>query len=459
VVSLLACWLGLSVTAGRTDDAVREKPGKTSNWTQYGGANRDYISRETGLLRQWPENGPKLLWRMKGLKGPGKGDSYGSPVVADGALYVSGVKEFFAIDCRDGSVRWRIPGFHSHSTPAIDQGRLYLHDDGRGSTTVACFDAADGKEVWKYHDPELAKKPYGKPSVRYGYGCVSSLLVDEKSVYWCPGKIGTTVVALDKTTGKLRWTWPGFEDGPSYVSPILVKRGNLRILVWRTVLTVVGLSADTGELLWSDAFGDKDRMTTEGDCGSSSPVCDDGLVFLSNGMRVVAGIQADRRGQRAASCGSVCYSLSADGKGAKRLWASPDLGSAYSPIIALEGKLYGCDGGGAGGPVLSRSLRCLEARTGKILDEIKLPAPLFMAYADGLLFGCAEQLRGPGHVYLIETRPGLKITGKAMFPPVDADDDPAESERGCIYSHPVISGGVMYLRHFDELFAFHVAGK
>jgi len=32
------------------------------DWPQWRGPNRDGISKETGLLKQWPEGGPKQLW-------------------------------------------------------------------------------------------------------------------------------------------------------------------------------------------------------------------------------------------------------------------------------------------------------------------------------------------------------------------------------------------------------------
>ena len=35
---------------------------RADDWPQWRGPDRDGISRETGLLKQWPEGGPKVLW-------------------------------------------------------------------------------------------------------------------------------------------------------------------------------------------------------------------------------------------------------------------------------------------------------------------------------------------------------------------------------------------------------------
>ena len=37
------------------------------DWPQFHGPNRDNISHETGLMKKWPAQGPKLLWTVKGI--------------------------------------------------------------------------------------------------------------------------------------------------------------------------------------------------------------------------------------------------------------------------------------------------------------------------------------------------------------------------------------------------------
>src|SRR5215510_9721 len=80
----------------------------TANWPQWRGPNRDGISKETGLLKQWPTDGPPLIWKTSGA---GKG--YSSFSVADGRLYTMGLRgnrEFIlAFDIATGKEAWATP--------------------------------------------------------------------------------------------------------------------------------------------------------------------------------------------------------------------------------------------------------------------------------------------------------------------------------------------------------------
>ena len=52
------------------------------------GPERDGVYFENGLLKEWPSEGPELLWETMEL---GKG--YSSPVIVDGRLYITGMDE------------------------------------------------------------------------------------------------------------------------------------------------------------------------------------------------------------------------------------------------------------------------------------------------------------------------------------------------------------------------------
>ncbi len=76
------------------------------DWPAWRGAKRDGICRETGLLKQWPEEGPKLLWKTKGL-----GEGYSGPAIVGDVLYIMGSKAgrewVFALDvAKDGAQIW-----------------------------------------------------------------------------------------------------------------------------------------------------------------------------------------------------------------------------------------------------------------------------------------------------------------------------------------------------------------
>ena len=39
---------------------------RASDWTQWQGPDRNAVSRETGLLQEWPKDGPPLAWKANG---------------------------------------------------------------------------------------------------------------------------------------------------------------------------------------------------------------------------------------------------------------------------------------------------------------------------------------------------------------------------------------------------------
>ncbi len=120
-------------------------------WPQFHGPKGDNISLETGLLKQWPEKGPKLLWTSKGI-----GGGFGCPSIATGLIFVSGNvndKTMVTAMDLDGHIQWQTPagdawtGGHSgtRGTPTIDGDRLY-HESPLGQ--VVCLNAKTGQEIW-----------------------------------------------------------------------------------------------------------------------------------------------------------------------------------------------------------------------------------------------------------------------------------------------------------------------
>ena len=118
-----------------------------AEWPCWRGSDRNGISQDTGLLKKWPEAGPKLLWKVDGL---GKG--FSTVAVTGGTIYITGDVEnslmLFAFDM-NGKIKWKVPldktwtKNHpgSRSTPTIDNGRLYLLT---GHGKAVCMDADSG---------------------------------------------------------------------------------------------------------------------------------------------------------------------------------------------------------------------------------------------------------------------------------------------------------------------------
>ena len=121
-------------------------PADAADFPGFRGPKRDNISTETGLLKQWPKGGPKLLWTAKGI-----GEGYSTVSVVGGRAYTMGAtkaggESVHAIDLAGGNIAWSTKistsytasgGNGPRGTPTIDGKRLYaqgLNGD------VACLD-------------------------------------------------------------------------------------------------------------------------------------------------------------------------------------------------------------------------------------------------------------------------------------------------------------------------------
>src|SRR6266545_714591 len=133
-------------------------PARGLDWPQWRGPNRDGISQETGLLKEWPKDGPKLLWQQKNI-----GYGYSTPAVVGDRIYLlsnEGLENEFVrtLSTKDGSRVWstRIgnvgnpkqdPNFPAaRSTPTVMGDALYaLGSEG----DLVCVETASGKERWR----------------------------------------------------------------------------------------------------------------------------------------------------------------------------------------------------------------------------------------------------------------------------------------------------------------------
>ena len=177
------------------------------DWPQWQGPARTAHSKETGLLKEWPKNGPPLAWKVKSLGG---GDS--APSVANDRIYGMshrGSDEFvWALSEKDGTEVWavRIAPAHSQNfpqskegpscTPTTDGDRLYVMGL---AGNMACLQAADGKVLWTRD----LMADFGGKMPMWSYR--ESPLVDGDKVICTPGGDSAMLVALDKLTGKLIW--------------------------------------------------------------------------------------------------------------------------------------------------------------------------------------------------------------------------------------------------------------
>jgi alcohol dehydrogenase (cytochrome c) len=198
------------------------------DWPQWQGPDRNAISKEKGLLQQWPADGPSIAWKTKGLGG---GDS--APAIAAGKIFGMsnrGNQEVvWALSESDGKEVWTTPIGAAveqrlsqskegpGGTPAVDGARLYVI--GMGGR-VACLNVNDGKIVWQ----RSLTEDFGGSVPAWSYR--ESPLVDGDKVICTPGGADATLVALHKLTGETVWksAMPAAPATPAGSGPELSNR-------------------------------------------------------------------------------------------------------------------------------------------------------------------------------------------------------------------------------------------
>src|SRR5579872_3022014 len=231
--------------------AVNSAFGAGGDWPQWRGPNHDGISTETGLLQDWPESGPKLLWEIKDL-----GAGYASVSIYGNRIYTAGDKgaECFveALNLADGKPVWSTklgkagpvgqPQFEGpRATPTTD-GELVFAVSQWGE--MACLRADTGKEVWR----KDYTKDFGGACPFWGYA--ESPLIDGDKVVVTPGGSQGAVVALNKKTGDVIWQSKEFTDAAHYSSLVVAEPGGVRQYIQLTPTSVAGIAAADGKLLW-----------------------------------------------------------------------------------------------------------------------------------------------------------------------------------------------------------------
>lgn len=407
---ILLCTLTVVMPAARVG---------AEDWPAWRGTNRDGICREKGLLKQWPEGGPSLLWKTAGL-----GIGYGGPAIVGNVLYIMGEidqKEWvMALDVsQEGKKIWTAeigpsrfdgagyPG--PRATPTIDGNRLYALGI---AGDLVCMDVQDGHIVWR-HD---LVKDFGGAIPQWGYA--ESVLIDGPRLICTPGGAQNTIVALTKDDGKLVWGSP-VGDPADYSSVIKAELGKVQQYVNLTKQGVIGVAAKDGKFLWRyDAPAAK--VANVDTCIWSADT-----IFAASGYGVGGGL--------------VKIEPSADGLTATEQYFTKKMQNHHGGVILWNGFLYGCSN-----PNL---LTCLDHGTGEFKWSDRSSGKCSLLLAEGLLY-CRDE-KGP--ISLVEASPdGFKLKGRF--------EQPDRSDKNS-WPHLVIANGVMYVRDQDVLLAYDVRGQ
>lgn len=387
--------------------AFTRKDEPVSEWR---GPNRSGVYNETNLLKQWPSDGPQMLWSVESI-----GRGYGSPVIAGNQLFINGEKDSTTFLCAfdlNGKLLWKtnygqewvknFPG--SRSTPTVVENLIYV-TTGKGD--IACISKEDGKKVWSLN---MIADLGGKINM-FGYS--QSLFVNGDLVYCQPGGPENNVVALNRFTGKLVWSQKANAEIEAYGSPIIYKRGNRDLLLTFSELAFLGLDGQTGELMFIN------KMDTTGNLHGNIPILDGDDLYYTEGD-----------GNR-----TVKFKLAKDGSSVTEVWRNRSFDNIMGGVVRLGDKIYGT-------AHRQMYLKCLDMKTGQVTDSLKMFRGSTIA-ADGMLYVYTEK----GDVNLVDPNiDKMKIIGTFKVTKGTKEH----------FAHPVIHNGVLYIRHGEALMAYEI---
>ena len=398
VMVLFGVWYLIgSVLSAEADDK------DTAEWAQWRGPNRDGISSETGFLKSWSQEGPKVLWQIP------LGDGYSGISIAQDKIYTmfaEGDDEFvICLNASDGVEVWRfrsgtkfteqrgdgprsMPTVHGDSVFALGtEGKLYA------------LDAHDGTKLWSHNFVE----EFDSKIPTWGFSS-SPLIEGDLLIVEAGGKDEKAIVAFDKKSGNVVWT--NHTDEVGYSSPIPIDFGGVRQIIFLTSKTLLSLAPENGQIYWKYSWPEGINIAT--------PIfVPDDKIFISASY--------DK--------GAVLLRMVADGDriGIEEVWKSRVMKNHFNSSVLQGDYLYGFD---------NAILTCIEANTGEEQWRHRGFEKGSLLLADGHLIILGEG----GKLALAEVSPN-EYREKARF---QLFDDKC-------WTVPTLAGGKLYLRTQKEM--------
>lgn len=290
-------------------------------------------------------------------------------------------------------------------TPTVDGDRVYAEG---GNGDLVCLQAATGDTIW--HVNLSSEFGGGRP----GWGYSESPLIAGDLVIVTPGGNAGTLLALNKENGEVVWQSAEYKERAHYSSPTLAKINGVDQIVQFSNQAVFGVEVKTGKPLW------RYTAPANGTANCCAPIVDGNLVFASSAYGTGGGLAK--------------VTLNGSIQVAEEVYFEKKMQCHHGGIVKIGDYMYSCGGG---------SLICMEFATGEIRWQARGAGKGSVCFADGMLY-----LLGEGHnVVLAEATPeGYNETGRFR---IEGHGRPA-------WAHPIVTGGVLYIRDQESLTAYDV---
>lgn len=431
--------------AAATCAALLTSPALAEDWPQWMGPQRNGVWNETGLIEEFAADGPVVKWRVPVAGG------YSGPAVAAGKVYLTdylresgeafnnpgqraelkGKERVLCFDAATGKELWKYeydcPYKISYpagprATPTVHGGKVYtLGAEGR----LTCLDAGSGEVVWSQ---ELAAAYKTEAPI---WGFASHPLVDGDKLILLVGGEGSVAVAFHKDTGQEIWKALSATE-PGYAPPIIIEAaGKRQLLIWHPQ-SINSLDPETGKSYWSVPLEPQYGMSI------MAPQKSGNSLFASGIGDAAAMLE-----------------LKTDAPGAEVVWRGVAKTAVYcansTPLIE-DGVIYGAD-------CRSGGLRGVDLKTGERLWESFEPTTGERRGGHGTAFLVKN---GDRHLIFSETgdliMARLSRTGYDEISRAHILEPTAECfGRNVVWSHPAFADRCVFARNDKELVCVSLA--
>jgi outer membrane protein assembly factor BamB len=389
---------------------------------QWRGPNRDGHFPETGLLKEWPEDGPEILLEAEGI---GKG--WSTPIFAGNMIYTTGMIDTMdyltAMDLQ-GNIKWQVPYGRSwnqsfpdtRSTPVVEDNRVYVQS---GTGEVSCINRENGETNWKVDVDENFNAEY------HNWGNSETPLIIDNKVICSPGGNETSIVALDKMTGETVWESKSLGGARGYASATIYEFNGHRFILALTASHLIALHPETGKIAWNYQYFDPEKWTSQdnGLIWTNTPVFQGDEIFITMGYDYPA----------------VMLKMDSTGTSVSEKYTSRTLDNHHHGVILHDGHVYGSNW------YNNKQGRwvCMVWDSGEIKYVEEWDTKGVLVMADGLLYAYNER----GKVGLVKPDPdGFEIVSEFRI----------TKGAGPHWAHPFIKDGKLFMRHGDVLMVFDI---